>query len=174
MTYNEDWKNTPGPWQNEPDKERWVDANTQLDCFAWRNHSGAWCGYVKLPESHPLHGVEYCAEVPEGLQHAATEVLNGTAGKRGPISIFCMIGRGPVAGDLFDVHGSVTFSGEREGEGFWYGFDCGHIDDLVPSMPEHIREGEYRTLEYVRAECASLAKQLLALMPKQLTHKEQQ
>lgn len=172
MPYNADWKQTPGPWQGEPDKELWKDPESGFTCLTWRNHSGVWCGYVELPENHPLYGIEYSDPVPPSCQHAAEEIMQGPAGKRGAISIFCMAGRGPMAGDLFDVHGSITFSGAREHGGFWYGFDCGHSGDYTPALEFTFDDGEYRTLEYTKAECASLAKQLMALMPKQLTYQE--
>ena len=66
-----------------------------------------------------------------------------------------------------DVHGDLTFAGDREqvvGSGWWFGFDCAHAYDLVPTM---LRDGFhsqvesiYRDLAYVRDECGSLARQL--------------
>ena len=49
-----------GPWdQEEEDALSWTDPLTGYDCSMKRNHSGAWCGYVAIPEGHPLCGVEY-------------------------------------------------------------------------------------------------------------------
>ena len=48
-----------GPWMNEPDKKQWQDAETGYPCLIVRNNGGALCGYVGVPESHPLYGVEY-------------------------------------------------------------------------------------------------------------------
>jgi hypothetical protein len=48
-----------GAWQAEPDKVQWVDEATGLDCLIVRGPSGALCGYVGVPESHPLHGKDY-------------------------------------------------------------------------------------------------------------------
>ena len=68
-----------------------------------------------------------------------------------------MSARGLRAGDLFDVHGSITFSGEfRDDRGFWYGFDCGHHGDSP-----HVQDSAY-----VRAECERLAEQMVRLAPK--------
>lgn len=50
-----------GPWQEEPDKAQWVDEATGLDCLIVRGPSGALCGYVGVPESHPWHGKDYGA-----------------------------------------------------------------------------------------------------------------
>lgn len=50
----------PGPWCEEPaDKITWVDNKTGLDCLMVRGPMGSWCGYVGVPASHPLHGIEY-------------------------------------------------------------------------------------------------------------------
>jgi len=54
---HEDWGE--GPWNNEPDRDVWVDPITDLDCLINRGPSGAWCGYVGVGPDHPLHGVQY-------------------------------------------------------------------------------------------------------------------
>lgn len=64
------------------------------------------------------------------------------------------------AGMLFNVHGGITFSDNFDTGGYWYGFDCSHCDDLSPSYDSFAAHREYRDVEYVKAECASLAKQL--------------
>jgi hypothetical protein len=81
------------------------------------------------------------------------------------------------------VHGGITFSGclrsRNMKRGHWFGFDCGHVFDLVPglreirdqiraSMPPDLLEAlttsgmqeVYRTVDYVRQECTDLAAQL--------------
>ncbi|HEX6786651.1 MAG TPA: hypothetical protein VF076_05605 [Acidimicrobiales bacterium] len=142
-----------GPWLQEPDKVQWIDPATNLDCLAVRGPMGVWCGYVGLPPGHPLHGKKY--DVVEGLVPE------------------------------LEVHGGLTFSDRctedlPEGEGvchipepgrptdvWWLGFDCGHGQDYIPSMPETLRaaigllpEPRYRTLDYCRAEVTRLAGQL--------------
>jgi hypothetical protein len=135
-----------GPWDAEPDKAQWTDPDTGLPCLAVRHRtSGHWCGYVGVSSEHPRHGVSY--------------------------------------DEMYDlnVHGGPTFSGpcdlsddEREGichvsdEGelddvWWVGFDCAHGGDLSPGMIQYgsmFSSGTYRSLEYVKAECALLASQL--------------
>jgi len=44
-----------GPWQNEPDVERWSDVASGLRCKIWRNQLGAWCGYAGVVPSSPLY-----------------------------------------------------------------------------------------------------------------------
>ena len=48
-----------GPWVDERDKAHWLDSPTGPDCLAVRNDLGAWCGYVGLPDPHPLHGKDH-------------------------------------------------------------------------------------------------------------------
>jgi hypothetical protein len=60
----QDWPS--GPWDGEPDKVQWVDADTGLDCLMVRNGGGAWCGYVGVAEGHRFFGIDYsqCAQQP--------------------------------------------------------------------------------------------------------------
>lgn len=120
-----------GPWDDEPDKAQWIDAESQLPCLAVRNSdTGNWCGYVGIASGHPLYNNPY------------QEV------------------------DL-NVHGGLTYSGTGSGsihfeglDGLWlFGFDCAHSQDLSPGMRIH-NGSIYRTLDYVRIQCAELARQL--------------
>lgn len=140
----------PGPWQDEPDEARWVDKATGLRCAIIRNvGTGAFGGYVEI--DHPS---------------------------------LCL----PML-DLpaFDVHGGVTYSGlrfQKRGEtGWWIGFDCWHLNDITPAMDARLRilgqepsafdrfvealdwsggafRRAYWQIDMVRAECASLARQV--------------
>lgn len=127
-----------GPWQSEPDKMQWPDAATGLPCLVVRNwHSGHWCGYVGVTEGHPAYAKGYNdvdVDVHGGLTYAD----------------FCM--HDPTEHSVCHVPGA----GEPDTV-YWLGFDCGHSFDLSPS---YSKMGTYRTLDYVRAECAALALQL--------------
>lgn len=63
-----------------------------------------------------------------------------------------------------DVHGGVTFSGHgsegypASGTDWWFGFDCAHFGDAT----SYSRRGVFRSLEFVEAECESLASQIIA------------
>jgi hypothetical protein len=159
-----------GPWHGEPDKMQWIDEATDLDCLIVRNRMGALCGYVGVPPEHPWHGRDYGAKVIDG-----GDEYDG-----------CIDG-------LVDVHGGLTYANacqeaapEAEGichvplpgrspEMWWFGFDCGHLYDIAPWMEARdrgrgwapIRDygASYRTVEYVRGECAKLARQLVAVQP---------
>ena len=161
----------PPPWETEIVPHSFEHAG--LTCHVLRNFNKALCGYVKIPEGHPLFGVEYNQAVPESLEAVARAVEGGKLGKR---SIVCLV-IGGYSGDLIDVHGSVTFSG-KIGEdsflpkGFWWGFDCAHSRDFAPAYARlqstkthpNLWEGMiYRDLPYVIAECESMAEQLQAM-----------
>lgn len=158
------------PWESEPD-ERDGEAHG-LPYALRRGPSGVWCGYVGVPEDHPLHGKDYSAKikVPEAI------VRRDINTDRIPvISMFCASKVEAEANILsvdlcFDVHGGLTWANEyaggpsHKGEGYWwFGFDCGHAGDLCPKYEEMDfgREGyEYRDIDYAEKECRDLARQL--------------
>ncbi len=138
-----DWGD--GPWQDEPDKIQWEDEATKLPCLIRRNNrAGNLCGYVGVPEGHLWFGKKY-----------------------GAIDA--------------DVHGGLTFADECQEEDkehgichveedgikrYWLGFDCGHSGDFAPGMRSLNFPGfpgfsvTYKTVEYVKQECADLARQV--------------
>lgn len=137
----------PGPWDGEPDAAHWTDDATGLPCRALRHPiMGHWCGYVGIGPEHPLYArpdASWAADVT--------------------------------------VHGGITYAQmaapdhpRPDGPPLWWiGFDCGHLHDASPHGYALAREEggcmaiqpneHYRTLAYVRGECASLAAQLAAL-----------
>jgi len=143
-----------GEWDNEPDKVQWIDEATNLDCLAVRTpHSGHWCGYVGVTEKHPCFEKDY---------NQSYDLIDGG----------------------FDVHGGLTFSGHchesatpergichvpesgRPDNVWWLGFDCAHCGDISPAYQRSMGYGpmdRYRTLNYVKNECANLAKQLAGM-----------
>lgn len=142
-----------GPWIDEPDKMQWRDDATGLACLAVRNRYGAWCGYVGVPPTHPLHGVDYFddrlldADVHGGLTYC------GDCEHGDEATAICHV---PAAGEPDDV--------------WWLGFDCGHTCDYTPGRRSILEESlamrgvprddsstAYRTLDYVRGEVARLA-----------------
>lgn len=160
---------TVKPWENEPNDLAFI-ATSGLDCRIHRNlWAGNLCGYVKVPEGHLLYGKGYSAAIPDELRSAWTAVCNGEIGKRGIIDVFTCGSEGRV-GVLFDVHGGITWADNRlpwedkTPTGWWLGFDCAHDGDLSPGYENRFSsDGEYRDIEYVKAECESLASQIVAL-----------
>lgn len=116
-----------GPWQTEPDREEWTDEATGYPCVAVRHPSmGHWCGYVGVPDGHPLHG--------KGYDEAhGDEIEEWTFG-----------GKEPGGGERDD----------RASQ--WFGFDFAHCYDLVPGMAafrgekEHDPNERYRDLDDVK------------------------
>ena len=138
-----------GPWDSEPDKKQWQDADTGLPCLAVRGPGGHWCGYVGVAPGHPYHGKDYDAcdvDVHGGLTFA-----DACSPKEGEADGIC---HKPDAGEPDHV--------------WWLGFDCAHLGDYSPKYAEYRRSygGEtYRTLGYVERQCRALAKQLAASRP---------
>ena len=124
-----------GPWANEPDFFEWIEH--QYTCVIWRNDTtGAWCGYVLLPEGHPLHGVEY-QSVPAQYE---IDIHGGVtySGKASELMAFL-----------------------DEDPRWAYGFDCGHCYDATPLSPmRKFPDVVYRDADYAIKETNSLAQQL--------------
>jgi len=115
-----------------------------------------YCGYVGLPENHPLYGIEY--STPTNSIAPAQE--GDEIGKRGIMTLITLSldENGFSRPDIvFDVHGSLTYSGKGrypvdDGNNlWWFGFDTAHCDDDNPSIQNE---------SYVFAECESLALQI--------------
>lgn len=114
----------PGPWRQEGNLYRLYCG--PHPCLIKRNYMGVLCGYVGLRPGRPLFGVD------RGFNDFD---------------------------DLPEVHGGWTFAALDQGldeivddKGlWWFGFDCAHAMDLVPVWVG-LDYGEYRTVEYVRAE----------------------
>jgi hypothetical protein len=155
-TQRERWPS--GPWDNEPDKVEWIDDATGLPCLVLRHHeSGHLCGYVAVPPGHPLHGQDNPRMFDDdGNENELPK---------------------PSTYDL-SVHGGITYADTCEGDVchkpapgepddvWWFGFDMAHAYDLTPMrLMSGLRFGgdEYRTIAYVKEECAKLAAQLAAM-----------
>lgn len=151
-----------GPWQHEPDRISWEYLG--FPCLINRNpHTGHLCGYVGVPKGHPLHGKSY-DDVPYE-QVSVHGGLTYTEGCQG------------------DPEKDICHVAEDGDHVWWLGFDCAHNGDIVPAMKMLYEPGGplahrsrddhgevYRDEDYVRAEVESLAKQLFALWPKEITH----
>ena len=150
-----------GEWDNEPDKVQWIDKETGLDCLIVRaNMSGALCGYVGVPESSFLYGVDY----NRVSEHFDVHFGLTFSGK-------CIPSNDPSIG--------ICHSGDVANKCVWWlGFDCSHSDDISPayfnffkerglqpdgvSIESHrlLNSGEWRTyknIDYVIKEVESLA-----------------
>lgn len=143
-----------GLWDAEPDKAQWTDEATGYPCIAKRqSRSGHWCGYVGVTEGHPWFGKGY-DDLPDYGPTAHCGLTYARACQDGPEeSSICHV---PDPGEPDNV--------------WWFGFDCAHCGDYSPQDAVYARdrggcfermEGEtYRTLEYVKDICRSLAAEI--------------
>ncbi len=76
-------------------------------------------------------------------------------------------------GEQLDVHGGITFTNNSLhgvddsvfGKRIWFGFDCGHLGDLIPfqytyNLPLPSSD-IYRTMEYVTEELKKLVQEII-------------
>lgn len=61
-----------------------------------------------------------------------------------------------------DVHCGVTFAQTLDDGLHWIGFDCAHLGDATPAWG-WTSDGFYKSIEFVRRQCADLAQQLASL-----------
>lgn len=144
-----------GPWMTEPDKRNWI-TKAGLDGMIVRNRLGALCGYVAVPNGHPLYGADY--NHIDGLRaHGGLTYTDKCADH------ICHV---PEPGRPSDV--------------WWLGFDTAHAFDLIPGMMDIYKEVDrknpglaklrkdsvyadvYKDMGYVTAEVESLAAQVVA------------
>jgi hypothetical protein len=121
------------PWEGEPNNEQWVDERTGLPCRIRRHPDHLHlCGYVGVGKDHILFG-------------STDEDVGG-----------------------IHVHGGLTYAGTEDDGIHWFGFDCAHAGDLSPGLLihlletriaeyEYLRDEEYRTWDYVKAEVERMA-----------------
>jgi hypothetical protein len=158
------------PWYSEDNK---VDFEADsLRCCMRRGPLGSWCGYVGIPKSHPWWGKGY----NDYIKPTADMLGPRDVDDHGAIDLLCQAWSGKDAteelsvGLAMRVHGGLTYARDHEPYGkpdglWWFGFDCAHSGDLIPSFAEGkygAQDGDiYRDQQYVVAECQSLAAQLL-------------
>lgn len=115
--------------------EHWIHNGKYL-CRINRDGFGDWCGYVSVPQGHPLYGVHYDA-VYEKYPNVDS-----------------------------NVHGGLTFSElvHNWGKDMWvFGFDCGHAFDVNLNSAKfawQFPDMTYKDKEYVKRETNELARQL--------------
>jgi hypothetical protein len=110
-----------------------------------RNGFGALCGYVGVPESHPLYGTDYSAE-SDALRSALDRLLKTPMAE---VEMTFARSLAALGGDarpspemVFGVHGGLTFSGYCQ----------------EPTFEEWIRESERAADPALRREAATYPK----------------
>ncbi len=142
-----DWPD--GVWKDEPDKAQWINEEAKLDCLIVRGPTGALCGYVGVPESHPYFKKDYDynwegTNVHGGITFAALCDPSGAKDRN-----ICHTG---------DIANKLVW---------WLGFDCNHSGDYAPDQyrgEDHsLFVGQcdtYRSFNYVTNQVDNLAIQL--------------
>lgn len=145
-----------GPWKDEPDRAQWIDGKSGLDCLITRSHMGNFCGYVGVPETHPLYNRDY--------EEASLSVHGGVT-----FSAPC----DPAELEDEGICHTGTVANEKV---WWFGFDCAHAYDLKPALLAMTNQGilpeifktplycgdRYCDFSYVVSEVEKLAEQLMA------------
>lgn len=130
----------PGPWDHEPDEVLWTDETTGLPCILRRGMLLIWCGYVGIARPH------------RKIDEDDLRVHGGITGTIHP--------------DQRSFQWAVAFPALNWEQVDWFGFDCGHLGDYMPSdelgMKHRFRHRDavYRDQEYAMDECGKLARQL--------------
>ena len=141
------WFNEPipdGPWLDEPHHLFFTDRETGYECRLRRNPSYAWCGYVEVPNNHPLFKQPW-------------NKLNYHLDCHGGVTFW-----GYPSNTL-----SLAFGDENT---WWVGFDCSHGGDLSPISTLSIKLSDqiYRNLEYAQSQVKRLCTRLKELENKPL------
>lgn len=172
----------------EPDKRYIVEREFEhagYKCVVIFGRIGHRCGYVGIPENHPLYGKGYSEHL---------NIKKSDVGDREVSGVFPLFGACIDKDEririeaYFQCHGGITYAGGGkhsdypiESDLWWFGFDCGHAGDkadyeyAIKKFPKHREELEailrvhsmcpfdgevIRTEEYVADECKKLAEQL--------------
>lgn len=158
----------PGLWVDEPDHTKF--AHRGLECVVRRHPTlGHLCGYVGVPEGHPLYKVGYLSRV-EGLAEfcASRKEPIGECPPFGAM-ISAMCGDDPADSPegAFAVHGGITYSSfgiaNTDLDLWFFGFDCAHAGDYSPGINRNFGDSgddTYRDHKYVDTETRRLADQI--------------
>jgi hypothetical protein len=153
--------------------------SSDLYCCIKRTYAGNFNGYVAVPEGHIFYEKKYSDKV--FVEDPDATVFNGNY-----IGLLCANANefevGIMSLDMaINVHGGLTYSDKTcwgiedniLGPLWWFGFDTMHSGDSKPYQTDidrkypFLNDGEYRTFEYVKQWCISLAQQLNNLSNKQ-------
>lgn len=154
-------------------------------CVVTFGNMGHRCGYVGIPDTHPLYKKDYSSYLNIKKSDIEGREVSGVFQLLGAILDDCDKVKIEA---YFQCHGGITYSGGGKGSKYpiesdlwWFGFDCAHAGDgkdlklayeKFPNERESISSlidlekrfpirGEVvRTEEYVAAECKRLAEQL--------------
>lgn len=143
-----------------------------LDCAVLLVNKGSHrCGYVRIPDDHPWHGLGYGDPVPDAKPIPTDATIDEMMEGVGVIGTM-IVASDPEAYERemqyqVRVHGGLTYSGKLAGSGlpsgWWVGFDCAHSGDETryAGFEEWRSAGDHWWTEAEVAEqCSSLADQI--------------
>ena len=162
-------------------------------CVTTFTDMGYRCGYVGIPEGHPLYGKNEDSQVKITVRDMIKK--ENEDNKRNSLATLMITLEDPdnfiTLGLYFNVHGGITYckgghdsKHPVESDLWWLGFDCGHCYDkpdfeLLEKLwgdDEKVRyridnplifdDMELRTKEYVQQECKNLTDQIIDLVEK--------
>jgi len=92
---------------------------------------GAVNGYVRVCEPHPLFGKKYTDRI-NFLARYLERTKSKSADSVSPVLLLCATEERMATPEyVLDAPGGITFSGVlRNREGWWFGFDTGHYNDV--------------------------------------------
>jgi len=131
------------------------------------------CGYVGVPPEHPLYEIDYT----QCIQGCPGEESSSEWKREQNLRDFPCIWKGhKYPANIFEVHGELTaasHAGVSDSvwkEKFWYfGFDCGHLWDIVPGLQVLIPPSPgatYKDATYAAAEMFKLHEQMKSFVLK--------
>lgn len=129
-----------GPWQEEPDLVEWRLGGVSYPLLIVRGEAGVLCGFVGVPETHPLHGT-FLRDDATLTSPDLPEVISAT---RPCGQVFIPTNEPPTC--------------------WWLGFHCGSDREFVPAMPPEAQPSRhYAHLSEVRERVETLARALTAI-----------
>lgn len=162
----------PGVWSVERSSFAWVDSRTKLQCAMIRHHLGHWCGYVAVPEGHPLHGKKYQEHIQLPMSYLNVAMQRTTSiDDVGVMNMFITaMSENPAVGEdgyidlplILPAHQGITYTEADEQGRWWFGFDCAHAGDFLPGVSKWLssaitKDWVYRDQDYVQGIVTRLA-----------------
>ena len=166
-----------GAWLGEADKVSWRDTASGYDCIMLRNtDNGFLCGYVGIPQDHPLWGWDANAVPPDiwidvhgGLTYSRLCEEGPSPARRLAVEArrICHVTLRPA---VYHPVEHATDHRVEDSHAWWFGFSCDHAYDLIPNDRPNSSGSKsselgriYRDDAYVVRETVALAAQLRAI-----------
>lgn len=161
-----------GPWSREADKIAWTDQMSGYACIIRRSAQGGHLGgYVAVPPTHPLYGMQPYAFAGLGIGvHGGISYAHECQRWEDENRSICHVGV-----ELPRANHELLYANaaaQRGDDAWWLGFECDQPGDVMPvpgyrnarnGTLEGVNERTYKTEQFVYEECVRLAVQLKAV-----------